>query len=143
MKYYIAGPMSGIPQYNFPAFFSAANMLREQGYEVVCPAEMDDEEDKGLAMTSPDGMGFTKKTWGDFLKRDVKLIADEVDGVVVLPRWFNSRGARLEVFVALTVQKPVFQLEEMTEMTPETLMRVISKFIVDQGDVSRYEENIT
>ena len=33
--------------------------------------------------------------------RDVKLVADHVQGVVFLPGWHKSRGARLEAFVAL------------------------------------------
>ena len=141
MKIYIAGPMSGIPQYNFPAFFAAADLLREQGYDVICPAEMDDEEDKGLAMQSSDGMGFARKTWGDFLARDVKLIADDVDGVAVLPGWEDSRGARLECFVATSVNKPVFNLEGMETISPKLLMRTISSYVTNQGDVERYNES--
>ena len=56
-------------------------------------------------MASPDGaMGSgstVKKTWGDFLSRDVKLIADTVGGIIFLPNWEQSRGARLEAFVGI------------------------------------------
>jgi hypothetical protein len=38
----------------------------------------------------------------------VKLVIDDVDGVVCLPDWHKSRGARIEVFTAVTMGKPVF-----------------------------------
>jgi hypothetical protein len=103
MKVYLAGPMSGIPQFNFPAFYEAAAALRQNGWEVVSPAELDDAEDKGVALASVDGDPATaKRTWGDFLARDVKLIADGgIQGIVFLPNWPKSRGARLEATVGL------------------------------------------
>lgn len=115
---YMAGPMTGIPQFNFPAFFAAAEDLRKLGYTIVSPAEMDMEIGV-TALASPDGKlkasldGNQAKTddgytFGDFLARDVKVIADKVDGVVCLPGWENSKGARLEVYVSLISNKPVF-----------------------------------
>jgi Domain of unknown function (DUF4406) len=98
MKVYIAGPMTGLPQNNFPAFDEAARRLREQGYEVVSPAELDDPADRDLALKDLPAT----KTWGDFLARDVKLIADTgIGAIVLLPGWDKSRGARLEATVGM------------------------------------------
>jgi hypothetical protein len=105
MRVYLAGPMTGIPQFNIPAFDAYAADLRLAGYDVVSPAELDDPETRAAALASPDGApgtGSTNgETWGDFLSRDVKLIADGgIEGVVLMPRWERSRGARLETYVA-------------------------------------------
>lgn len=135
MRIYLAGPMSGLPQFNFPAFYAAAEALRAVGYDVVSPAELDDAEDKGAALASPDGdPSKSKKTWGDFLARDVKLLADGVevlpqtsegandnvpvpthrdpiDGIVFLPGWQQSKGAKLEAFVGVLAGKEFATLE--------------------------------
>lgn len=102
MRWYLSGPMSGVPYSNYPAFEAAAATLRANGFSVVSPAELDDPETRAAAMSSPSGVGHTNgHTWGDFLSRDVKLVADEVNGVILLPGWEKSRGARLEAYVAL------------------------------------------
>lgn len=106
MKFYLAGPMSGIPQFNFPAFDTAAGRLRDLGHEIVSPAELDDEQTRAEALESPDGKPTQRDkvnghTWGDFLARDVKIVADQVQGVVFLPGWERSRGAKLEAFVGV------------------------------------------
>jgi hypothetical protein len=115
-KIYLAGPMSNIPQFNFPAFFAAAEQLRAAGFEVVSPAEIDTAEDKGAALASTDGDMRTiesKKTWGDFLARDVKLLADTgIQGIVFLPNWQTSKGAKLEAFVGLLQGFKFWEYEE-------------------------------
>lgn len=117
MRLYIAGPMTGIPQFNFPAFDAMAARLRSANYTPVSPAELDSPSDRAAALASPDGSMLSygkgsKKTWGDFLARDVKLITDGgIEGVVVLKGWQASRGARLETFVANGIHGlPVYTL---------------------------------
>lgn len=83
-KVYVSGPMTGLPEFNFPAFNAAEAMLREQGYDVENPAS------KGII----DGW-----EWEDYLRLDLRLIT-ECDAIYLLPGWENSRGARLEVHVA-------------------------------------------
>ena len=110
MKVYMAGPMTGIPFFNYPHFRSVAEMLREEGFKVISPIEMDSAAAVAAALASPNGTmeefnaafeGETPNTWGDFLSRDVKLIADDgIEAIVVLHGWEKSRGARLETFVA-------------------------------------------
>jgi len=105
MIYYLAGKMSGIPQFNFPAFIKAAAILRSRGHNIISPAELDSKEVREQALESTDGILHNGKiageTWGDILSRDVKIVADDVQGIVFLPGWEYSRGARLEAFVGL------------------------------------------
>ena len=100
MKYYVAGPMSHIPQFNFPAFFKARDELTAMGYSVLLPCDMDDTAAVEAAMASVDGKpGSSLLTWSQCLGKDVELIADHVKCIIFLPGWKNSRGARLEAFV--------------------------------------------
>lgn len=109
-KVYLAGPMSNIQFHNFPAFDCAAQHLREQGHHVVSPAELDDPATRKAAFNDFDGTGYTGATWGEYLGRDVQIVADEVNAVMVLPGWQKSRGARLETFVAALAGHPVYKL---------------------------------
>lgn len=128
-KIYLAGPMSGLPQFNFPAFFEATKKLRAIGFDVVSPAEIDNTEDKGAALKSADGdptdrTAMNNKTWGDFLARDVKLLADTgIEGIVFLPGWFKSRGARLEATVGLL--QPNFGFYEYVDGGVTSLSRLL------------------
>lgn len=81
---YISGPMTGLPEFNFPAFHEAAAKLRDLGLVVVNPAEHDEAPEK---------------PWAEYLRKDIKLLMD-CDGVALLPGWEKSKGARLEVHIA-------------------------------------------
>lgn len=110
LTWYLAGPMSNVPQFNIPKFEEIACLLRDQGLVVVSPPEQDSPAMQVAALASPDGdlaklEKDTNETWGDVLSRDVKLVADDVGGIVFLPDWQKSRGARLEAFVGLLTGK--------------------------------------
>lgn len=114
--YYIAGPMSGIPRFNIPAFDEAAANLRKAGFNIISPAELDDPVTREMAWNSPDGATLNNihpngESWGDFLARDVKIVADKVQGIIALPGWQRSRGARLEMTVALLCGHDLLQYE--------------------------------
>lgn len=112
MKVYIAGPMSGIPQFNIPKFFRVASILKENGFYPVNPAELDG--DSGLLVASLKNLtgdptktegfsnGFDETVWAQVLGRDVELVLSKVEGIVLLEGWQKSKGARIEAFCALT-----------------------------------------
>lgn len=101
--WYVAGPMSGVPQHNIPMFDRVTDALRNFGYTVISPAELDEPEVREEALADPTGSvnNISGMTWGDFLARDVKLVSDEATGIALLPGWQQSRGARLEAFIGL------------------------------------------
>ncbi len=99
MKVYVAGPMSGIPRCNVPAFDRAAAALRKQGYDVISPAELDSPEER-MAMLADDAGFLSGDNWFFCLGRDIALLED-VDGIVLLPGWHKSKGAKLEAYTGL------------------------------------------
>jgi hypothetical protein len=110
---YIAGPMTGLPQFNIPAFERQTRRLRAAGYTVVSPVELDSELIRNEALASktgamPAGGKIGGETWGEILARDVRVIADTIDAICVLPNWQKSRGARLEVFVGMLCGKSIY-----------------------------------
>lgn len=99
MRWYIAGPMSGLPDLNFPAFHAAAARLRRAGFDVVNPAEV-----------SPD----TAMPWSDCMRRDIAELV-KCDGIVLLPGWESSRGARLEHFIGTQLGLRVVPIHDLLE----------------------------
>lgn len=101
MKLYLAGPMSGIKHFNYPAFADAALRLRLAGHEVFSPAENDIKN--GMDLTKFNGSeilrdhGFSLR---EILKQDLAWICDHAEGIALLPNWQNSRGAVAEVALA-------------------------------------------
>jgi hypothetical protein len=102
-KVYIAGPMRGYPELNFPAFDKAAALGRSLGWEVLSPADMDrnagfDEKEDASPIFNPEKIR-------EFIRRDSDVIrelkAEEGDAIALLPGWHNSTGAKAEVALAL------------------------------------------
>lgn len=82
-RVYISGPMTGLPDLNFPAFHAAAKQLRDLGLDAVNPAEINVES----------------KGYNACLRADIKALCD-CDTITMLPGWENSNGAHLEVHIA-------------------------------------------
>lgn len=146
--YYIAGPMSGLPQFNYPKFMEVAKQLREAYPEdtFLNPMELDDPATVKQALASETGdANDVSATWGDFLSRDVKLIADRCDGVICLDDWGRSRGARLEVFTAITKGIPVYGLRVGTSfepISPLVALEVMTMYLTATPEnIERYKDS--
>lgn len=83
-RVYIAGPMTGLPELNFPAFHAAAADYRKRGCFVVNPAELNPDH----AMP-----------WFECMQRDIPALCT-CEMIVLLDGWTESKGARLEHHVA-------------------------------------------
>ena len=116
MKIYLAGPMRGIPEFNFPAFHAAAAKLRYDGHDVFNPAEKDNERHgKDISKGNTTGCeniaaiehGFNLR---EALHIDLTFICREADGIALLPGWRNSKGATAEHATAVALGLQVIEL---------------------------------
>lgn len=94
---YIAGPMTGLPEFNYPAFHEAAARIRAEhpDWDVLNPAE--------------NFTGRLDLPWQTYLRTGVRQVA-QADVIYLLPGWWKSNGARLELHVALALGLEVITL---------------------------------
>lgn len=106
MQVYVAGPMTGIPHFNFPRFNEVAAVLREAGHTVFNPAERDNERHgRDISIDNPTGCpdlatqqhGFSLR---EALAEDLEYICLQANAICMLPGWEKSPGARAEHAVA-------------------------------------------
>jgi hypothetical protein len=91
-RIYLSGPMTGIADNNFPAFHDWAAKLRDQGFDVVSPAEIQ-----------------VAGTWELCLRADLRELCT-CDAIALMPGWENSKGANLELHVAHRLGMEVMHL---------------------------------
>ncbi len=114
MTVYVAGPMRGYDQYNFPAFDRAAGLLRSQGWTVINPAELD----RAVGVfedTDPLPPGFLRAA----MKRDLAAIC-ESDAIALLPGWADSHGVAVELALAKLLGLRIVDAETGEEYPPIT-----------------------
>lgn len=104
-RIYLAGPMTGYADLNFPAFHAEAARLRALGHDVINPAEINGEDPAAVALLSP---GEMEAHWRACMRADITALL-ECDGIAMLPGWEKSRGASLEHHVASALGFQVFQ----------------------------------
>lgn len=112
-RIYLAGPMRGLPDFNFPAFHQMAWKLRRIGWEVFNPAENDEKQYGAGVMKSATGdeaevektVGFNLRL---ALKQDLSWIADNATAIVLMPGWRKSKGAIAEFALARALNLEVW-----------------------------------
>jgi hypothetical protein len=116
-KVYLAGPMTGIANFNFPAFNRAADILRAEGYSVFNPAERDIERHGGVDISADNHSGDPAQAAANHgfslreaLADDTAYICREADAIAMLPGWENSKGARAEHALAFALGHTIIYL---------------------------------
>lgn len=104
MKIYICGPITGHTDLNRPAFESAEKLLRDLGHDPVNPHKLCFE----IVDTFT---GSEEELWRECMKADVRELVT-CDGLVTLPGWLESRGAKVEVWLAKSLGIPVSSLAD-------------------------------
>lgn len=77
-KIYIAGPMTGLPDFNKPAFHSKAQELEQEGFTVLNPAVL------------PDGLEHH-----EYMQICIPMVIVS-DEIYMLEGWEQSKGVRME-----------------------------------------------
>lgn len=92
MLYYLAGPMSGHPDFNYKAFEDAVWRLRRSGIQVISPHEIN----AGLHDLSQKESRAQRNV---FLKNNISALMI-YNGVLLLPGWEKSKGVEIELRIA-------------------------------------------
>lgn len=128
--FYVTGPMRGVPQYNFPLFDEVAERARKAGYSVISPAEMDRES--GIdPMVDPQSVDRAWKGNPELLQtiiqRDCEVILGlekhRGDGLILLPGWDKSVGARAEIALALWLGLQFRECRKFESLLSEVIER--------------------
>lgn len=83
-RVYLAGPMTGLPDLNYPAFHAKAAELRARGWHVENPADNPEP---------PCG------TWNGYVRMGIWQLTT-CEAIYLLPGWTSSKGACLEFSIA-------------------------------------------
>ena len=99
-RVYVAGPMTGLKDFNYPAFNTAADQLRALGYLVENPA------DHGIVPGAE---------WADYMAYDLTRLG--LCGMIaLLPGWERSEGAKLEVQIGHRLGMTIVNAHDLVSM---------------------------
>lgn len=104
LRTYISGPMSGIEDFNHPAFYKAERELNNvycdmqfvNPARVVLPPEMEGKP--------------AHEVWVAYMRICIAQLMT-CDRIALLPGWENSKGARMELDCAVRLGMPVLYLD--------------------------------
>lgn len=98
--FYLSGPMTGVPDFNYPLFNRVATAYRKAGYSVFNPAESFD--------------GDTGRDRTEYMRADIAALL-QCRNVRVLPGWESSKGALLEIAIANAIGLSVAEIDPDTQ----------------------------
>src|SRR6185312_9666495 len=107
-KVYISGRITGAPNGNKAKFAAAEAFIIGRKFIPVNPHKLDDNHNK---------------SWIAYMKCCIAALI-WCDAVFALDDWRKSRGAVREIFIALFLQIPVYEIETMNEVRLSTWMKI-------------------
>lgn len=120
---YIAGPMTGYPDLNFPAFEHAETLLAEAGFVPISPHRIPQGETARQCMCN-----------------DIPELI-KCEAIHLLEGWSDSIGARCEVAIAITLNLGFVSVEGRAIQRPPYV--VVYKGHLDRGHNDVREETIS
>lgn len=126
---YIAGPMRGIPLYNFPAFDAAEKRWRDEGHNPINPAALDRAAGVN-EHTDPLPADFMRGA----MKRDLEAICN-CHAIALLPGWEKSSGVDVELRLACVLGLQVFDAVTLESIVLDraTMRPLDTKCILDEA----------
>jgi hypothetical protein len=98
-KIYISGPMSDLPNLNWPLFNRTAVRLRSMRWEVVNPVEVNNDP------SSP---------WLHCIAADLQAM-EGCTAICMLPGWEKSFGAQIEHLAAQKLGLNIYLMEDLLQ----------------------------
>lgn len=120
---YLAGPMTGLPEFNYPAFAEAEERGKAMWLDVRSPHK-NFNENTGL-------------DYATYIRADMKMLL-ECNAIALLPGWQKSRGARFELHVAQLLGHAVLDARDFKPMdvppVVTTLLPDDDRSILDEAE---------
>lgn len=123
-RVYIAGPITGIPMSNFPAFDAARDRWAEAGWAALSPADITrkywrDRFGTEFDPSSPSDprMCVGGDIYPELLRLDFKALSS-AEAIALLPGWERSHGVSIELPYALALGMPVYDAAQPGQLLP-------------------------
>jgi hypothetical protein len=116
MRVYLSGKITDltVEEYNYN-FERAASVVIQAGHDAVSPLEV--QLDLCGGVDECGGVGEFHH-WRCYMRHDIILLM-KCDAIAVLPNWFASGGAKIEVKLADDLKYPSFAISKnYTELRP-------------------------
>jgi hypothetical protein len=111
LRIYLAGPMTGLPDYNYPAFAEAEVRGTAMGLDIHSPHKNFNE-----VKTLP---------YATYIRADMAMLLN-CNAIALLPGWERSRGAKFELHVAQLLGHAVFDATDFSPMTVPEVRTVLA-----------------
>ena len=130
MRLYISGPMTGLPDFNRPAFRAAQRELESLNpiIDVIVENPCDNP-------APPAGHGDEGNDWRWYMGHALEQLL-KCDGVALLGSWSNSPGACAEHAVAVAAGLPAWPVESWLALAGRAFMA--PRRLADQVDIEWY-----